>query len=687
MNSHLHRFARTVIRGLLVVLSMIAASCAGTVPPTVQVPAGQAGNTPVAQSTTVAKDSVQAATETPWLPPPPVLSKAEGWKLYPQDFKPAGNAEVKPGYEPMRNGVAAINPDLENRLLQEGLVVNTARTVVLPEAIKPAQATGPESGLVSPPLAWVKEADVNCLYRKDCSWASSDSQNDEFTLDATIGSANLISWLRESGDPGVPAEGLYGYEYIFDLTKLVGNPPLNCIHSFSIDIGPVTPLDYDYNGTPDFGYAYLPEWLISPPGWVNRPTQGNPPAIEVKGNTLTVLFDPPLCSGTDPTVETPGNFSYVFGFASIYPPRKVDWQFQDINGVTYHGKNANALAPDYPKGQYTLVEVNYKDINCLFVKDCTENWQGGGDNFTLDATDGSGYLNEYLRKSPDPDVVAQGLYGYEFLFDLRHLVGKDPRNCIQSFSIDFGPVTPLDYDQNGTPDFGYTIPWLGAPVRSKPPIIEVKENTLTAIFDPPLCIGTDPAVVDEQGDVGYEFGFASIYPPRKVDWQIQDIHGISYPIKSFNTYAPDYPQAQPIQEIVSIAPVAAAVDPNQFNEEQLQKLFQTDGVILGMLVLETNAPDSRLPPGAYLERAYLDGDQGMIELIDVKTGQTVLKIPMLSKRLNDPSLVIPSASIFLGSKICLTCLWFGWYVCRDCFFWETPTDLTECPAILDNVTP
>ena len=57
----------------------------------------------------------------------------------------------------------------------------------------------------------------------------------------------------------------------------------------------------------------------------------------------------------------------------------------------------------------------------------------------------------------------------------------------------------------------------------------------------------------------------------------------------------------------------------------------------------------------------------------------------VAERVEDPRLITPSASIFFGSKTCLTCLW-GWSICRDCFFWEAPMTLEACQQALGNCT-
>jgi len=133
-------------------------------------------------------------------------------------------------------------------------------------------------------------------------------------------------------------------------------------------------------------------------------------------------------------------------------------------------------------------------------------------------------------------------------------------------------------------------------------------------------------------------------------------------------------------ETVSIAPVIGE-DLATWDQDKLYEVFRTEGVVLGMLVLETNYPESLVPSGVYLERAWLDGDQGKVQLIDVITGDAVYNEEMLDERVEGGGTDAPTASIFWGTKWCLTCL-LNWYVCRPCFFWEEALSLEACKALL-----
>jgi hypothetical protein len=659
---HKDRFTRAVISAVLVMPILLMIGCSGAMTPTRQPEPTKAGEAPAAQAPVE-----PAKTEEPALPPPPDLQPIEAWQPYPQEVSPVGDAKLEPGYDPMRRGVAAMNYDAQKLLFESGFKVNTARTVVLPETAVSALPQQPSLAVDTRLVQINALTDHHCMFRQDCEDPYGRMQSGGyFRLEGTSGDGGSISaWATLPGEPGTVAEGLYGYTYWISW-EFIGDPSTHCVSSFSIDFGPVTPLDYDWNETPDFGLFY---------GFPGE----TPPVVEQKGNMLTFHYDQPICAGTS---EAEGSYSFYFSLTSAFPPRYIEAQVQDINGVTYLPLS---LAPDYPPTVQpgpgvgavppVLVWTNIENFNCAFAQNCKPDDKFTEGSFQLQGTSGNAAIWTASTRPGESGMAAAGLYGYLYRVYLSKVIGNPETDCVNSFQVRFGPVTPLDYDHNGTPDLGF--------VESSsvwPTVVEHTYDAISFRFDPPLCSGGPGK---EYGDDSLWFGLASAYPPREINAQVQDINGVMYSDKSL---APDYPQQQAIVETVSIAPVAAAEDPNAFDQAKLEEMFRTQGVILGMLVLETNAPNSLIPPGAYLERAYLDGDKGVVELIDVTSGQTVYNVDLLAQKVQDPSLIIPSASIFLGSKTCLTCLW-DWYICRDCFFWEAGMTLEECQQILETLTP
>ncbi len=138
-----------------------------------------------------------------------------------------------------------------------------------------------------------------------------------------------------------------------------------------------------------------------------------------------------------------------------------------------------------------------------------------------------------------------------------------------------------------------------------------------------------------------------------------------------------------IQETVSLAPVVAD-DPEAFNQDTIKQMLYDEGIVLGTLVLETNYPESELPPGTYLERArFNQAGEGIVEFISSETGELVYEMPIVADTLEDPSSDIPSAAIYQGTKWCIFRL-DGWGFCHSCYWWQTPVAMTyeQCRALL-----
>lgn len=161
---------------------------------------------------------------------------------------------------------------------------------------------------------------INCKFDADCTITVADT-SDHFTIGPTTGDAFLQSRTWPPGESGTPAEGLYGYEYRLDLRQLVGLTAVSCINRFSIDFGPVSPLDYDDDGNPDDVYVVTSGGLGSVA----------PSSADKVGDTISFSFSPPVCAGGSPGN---GESSYFFGVTSAQPPRAVIAQVADTSGNT-----------------------------------------------------------------------------------------------------------------------------------------------------------------------------------------------------------------------------------------------------------------------------------------------------------------------------------------------------------------
>lgn len=170
---------------------------------------------------------------------------------------------------------------------------------------------------------------INCKFDTDCTITVTDS-SDHFTIGPTTGDAFLQSRTWPPGESGTTAEGLYGYEYRLDLRQLAGVTALPCIDQFTIDFGPVVPLDYNDDGSSD------DVWVVTAGGLGTVA----PSSAHKVGDTITFSFNPPVCAGASPGN---GESSYFFGVTSTQPPRAVVSQVRDtLGGLT----ELDARAPE-----------------------------------------------------------------------------------------------------------------------------------------------------------------------------------------------------------------------------------------------------------------------------------------------------------------------------------------------------
>ncbi len=168
-----------------------------------------------------------------------------------------------------------------------------------------------------------------------------------------------------------------------------------------------------------------------------------------------------------------------------------------------------------------IVNVNFPAINCIFDLDCTITVTDTTDHFTLAGTAGDAFLQSRTFPTGEPGTVAEGLYAYLYRIDLRNLEGITHVPCVTSFTIEFGPVVPLDYDGNGIADdvFVATMGGLGTVA---PFLADQVVDTITFRFDPILC----------PGESSFFFGLTSVNPPRFVTAQVQDTQALVYNLEA-----------------------------------------------------------------------------------------------------------------------------------------------------------
>lgn len=163
----------------------------------------------------------------------------------------------------------------------------------------------------------------------------------------------------------------------------------------------------------------------------------------------------------------------------------------------------------------SIVNVNAPAINYIFDNDGTITVTDTTDDIELIGMMGTGFLQSRTLPIGETGMVAEGLYGYQYLIDLTEVGGILNIVCISSFRIVFGPVVSLDFDGNGSSEEVYVVT-TGGLGNITPTSVDVAGDTLTFNFSPGICAGNAPG----NGDCSFFFGLVSAYPAHLITSEI-----------------------------------------------------------------------------------------------------------------------------------------------------------------------
>ena len=173
----------------------------------------------------------------------------------------------------------------------------------------------------------------------------------------------------------------------------------------------------------------------------------------------------------------------------------------------------------------SVVNVGFPDINCKFDADCTITVTDTTDHFMLPGTAGDAFLQSRTWPVGEAGTAGAGLYAYLYRLDLTHLAGiLDQPPCINRLVMDFGAVSPLDYNNDGASDqvFVGTSGGLGSIGLTS---VDKTGSTITFNFAPTVCTGSAPGAGN--GQTSYFFGLASTRAARNITAQILNTQGDS----------------------------------------------------------------------------------------------------------------------------------------------------------------
>ncbi len=177
-------------------------------------------------------------------------------------------------------------------------------------------------------VAHVNAPAVNCVFDPSCTIAVTDSTD---SIPLPTGGTNFLQSRTFVGQPGAPADGLYGYEYRIDLRNAMGITHIPCVNSLKIEFGPVvSTLDYDGDGNADQVYVVTSGGL----GSVALDS------VDKSGNDITFNLSSPVCAGGSPGT---GQSTFFFGLTSTQPPEYVTSRVKEVSGPEHA---VQARAPD-----------------------------------------------------------------------------------------------------------------------------------------------------------------------------------------------------------------------------------------------------------------------------------------------------------------------------------------------------
>lgn len=170
-----------------------------------------------------------------------------------------------------------------------------------------------------------------------------------------------------------------------------------------------------------------------------------------------------------------------------------------------------------------VVEVSAPTINCIFDPTCRVAVNDSSETIPI-PTDGSNFLQSRTFRG-QPGSAAAGLHVYQYRIDLRRASGILYVPCLQSLSIDFGPImSGLDLDGNGRDGdevFVITRGGLGSVGLAS---AEKTGSTITFQFSSPVCAGGRPG----DGQSTFFFGLVSSNAPAGTPATILETTGRTY---------------------------------------------------------------------------------------------------------------------------------------------------------------
>ncbi|WP_055645501.1 M64 family metallopeptidase [Streptomyces venezuelae] len=172
-------------------------------------------------------------------------------------------------------------------------------------------------------------------------------------------------------------------------------------------------------------------------------------------------------------------------------------------------------------------DVTSTIIECVFDPSGTAVPNDNAAAIRIAGATGAGSLQSRLYPRGVAGSLGAGTYPYEYRVDMTPVSGPLPASAVRTLSLDFGPVSRVDYDGTGGSDL-FVIAQ-GGPGTVRPVSATQRGSRLTIDFGTPGVAA---------GNSSFFLGLTSDHPPRDTTAQITDGAGNTHTLA---TRAPAFP--------------------------------------------------------------------------------------------------------------------------------------------------
>jgi hypothetical protein len=258
--------------------------------------------------------------------------------------------------------------------------------------------------------------------------------------------------------------------------------------------------------------------------------------------SLLITFVTEAQPNPDAELATTGSSTEIGSDNSPFAVTQFDivLDAQPFNPVVGLSVAATATVSEIPAptSTFTPVQVGATSVHCIFDANCEITDNDLAVSFIPPGATGNAFLVSRLWPQGESGTQGEGLYAYLYRIDMSRTVALSSTDCITSMTVDFGPITPLDYNSDSELDYTFVI--TDSSCCDVIPTSAAQAGTaITFLFEtPPICAGfggPSPSL----GDRSFFFGMASTQPHRDVAATLQSSQGQAISVDTRAPRSPD----------------------------------------------------------------------------------------------------------------------------------------------------